>query len=178
MAMRLALLAPLARFAAPALASLVVSLSPVACSSSPTAATSPGTEDAGASPVVGTTEATGPSGAVCNRITETYTLCEDLSTCAGVPIDPVAFPDCGYSIHNDVIDPECLCYGYACPMGAPSTCTDMAALLKSGITEANVCNEVLAGHCRDLGADGTPSTCQICKWNCDGNQECEWACAC
>ena len=170
-------LAPLTRLASSTFAGLVVvSVSLVACSSSPTE--NAVMDDAGSAPIVGSSVHPGPSGAICNQITETYALCEDLSTCPGVGIDPNAFPDCGYSIHNDLIDPECLCYGYACPMGAPQNCGDMAALLVSGVSQRGICENVLAGHCRDLGADGTPSDCQICKDNCYGIQTCIWACGC
>jgi hypothetical protein len=154
------------------------SLSLTACGAPPAQSTAPNADDAGAASIVPSSEDQGPSGTVCNAVTETYALCENLSTCPKVPIDPNAFPDCGYSIHGDPIDPECLCYGYACPMGAPSSCNDMQTLLTSGITEKSVCNQVLAGHCRDLGMDGTPTSCQVCKWNCDGIQSCIWACAC
>ena len=37
------------------------------------------------------------------------------------------FPQCGFRIHGDAIDPECLCDNqYLCPIGHPTTCAEAA----------------------------------------------------
>jgi hypothetical protein len=148
-----------------------------ACGGSPPS-TPETTDDAGIATPPASSTHPGPIGTVCTSITETYNICADLSSCPGVVIDPNKFPDCGYSVHGDAIDPECLCYGSMCPMGSPGTCADMQALLNSGITAAIVCEEQASGKCTNEGAQGEPSTCDICKNNCDGNVTCLQNCGC
>jgi hypothetical protein len=157
--------------------SLFLSLSLMGCGSA-ASSTAEGM-DAGSPPstfVAPTTpEATGSG---CQQIIETYAICQDLSTCPGVTFDHAKFPDCGYSVHGASIDPECFCYGGVCPMGAPETCADMAALLSSGVTEESVCAKVATGHCQDLGTPTTFSPCQLCKYNCGGDPYCLQECGC
>jgi hypothetical protein len=146
-----------------------------ACSSSPKD-TTPAVADAGSTTPPGSSTQAVPTGANCNSLTETYSICDDLSSCPGVSIDQTKFPNCGYSVHDDAIDPECLCYGSMCPMGAPGTCTDMAALLAT-TTADEVCLQYAAGHCLDLGGS-SQSQCAVCKQNCAGNPTCLSACGC
>jgi hypothetical protein len=154
-----------------------LALSPLACGSSPPT-TSETTDDAGAPSPPTTATHPGPTGSVCTAITTTYAVCADLSSCPGVIIDPNVFPDCGYSVHGDAIDPECLCYGSMCPMGTPQTCAEMQALLSSGVTLTTVCDQQITGKCANMGGQGEPSTCQVCKNNCDGNVTCLQNCGC
>jgi hypothetical protein len=148
-----------------------------AACSSPTKE-SPAVADAGedaAPPVSSAPEA--PSGSYCTSVSETYSTCEFVSLCPGLMIDPNQFPQCGYAVHGDVIDPECLCYGEMCPMGAPATCADMANILAS-TTVATVCAEYTGGHCQSLGGQGATSPCQQCQINCHNVVSCLQNCGC
>jgi hypothetical protein len=148
----------------------------VACSSTPATANTPVADASSSSePVIQTSPAS--TGTDCTTITQTYSVCADLSLCPGVTIDPSKFTNCGYSVHGTAIDPECLCYGSMCPMGAPSTCAEMAALLTTA-NALSVCDEYAAGHCENLGGTGAPSACDECKTNCDGILSCLRACGC
>ncbi|MGO8991873.1 MAG: hypothetical protein ACLQVI_00995 [Polyangiaceae bacterium] len=155
-----------------------VSLASVACGGSPPAAQNEGT-DAGSASTPASSTHPGPTGSVCTAITETYNVCADLSTCPGVIIDPNTFPQCGYAVHGDVIDPECLCYGSMCPMGVPQTCADMQAILSSGTTVDIICEQQATGKCLNVGG-GTPAptTCQVCQNNCGNDPACLQNCGC
>ena len=155
---------------------LLAALPALACgSSTPESTPAADAGPSGATPA--NTAPSGPTGSNCTGITETYSVCQDLSTCPGVSIDQTKFPQCGYAIHGDSIDPECLCYGSMCPMGAPATCADMAAILSS-TTLSIVCERQATGHCTNMGGQGTVTACQVCKQNCGGDPACLQNCGC
>ncbi len=165
----------LARLAlAPALAVFLVPV--LGACGSPTKENLPAAPDAGSDQPVTSAQAQ-TTGSDCTTLTQTYSVCANISLCPGVTIDPYQFAGCGYSVHGDAIDPECNCYGSMCPMGAPSTCADMAAIVASTSVGA-VCAQFSAGHCLNLGGQGQPSTCQQCKMNCDGILTCLQNCGC
>jgi hypothetical protein len=159
--------------ASSALAALALSL--VACSSSGTKESTP-IADAGPPSAPVSSQQPVPTGSNCSSLTETYSICNDLSLCPGVSIDQTKFPQCGYSVHDDAIDPECLCFGSMCPMGVPGTCADMATILAT-TTVDTVCAQYAGGHCLDLGGTG-PTPCSVCKQNCGNNPQCLSACGC
>jgi hypothetical protein len=154
----------------------LVSLVLAACSGSPSSTKEGTSEDAGpTTPPVSSFQSVA-SGSNCTNITEEYAICTDVSLCPGVSIDQTKFPQCGYSVHDDAIDPECLCYGMMCPMGAPGSCTDMAGILASTSWDA-VCQQYAGGHCLDIAGSGQ-TACAVCKQNCAGNPACLSSCGC
>ncbi len=117
------------------------------------------------------------------------TLCLGISICPGLQVDQEVFPQCGFRISGNVVDVECSCGGYLCPLGS-STCTDAQTLLSQG-NEGTVCAEVSQGTC----IEGIPSsststaaassssssggTCTMdCLDSCDNNPVCLQACGC
>jgi hypothetical protein len=154
-----------------------VAVSALGGCSSPAKENTPATPDAGPASDNQSTQQPSTTGSNCTAVTQNYTICADVSLCPGVEISPYTFPNCGYSVHGNAIDPECLCSGSMCPMGAPATCDDMQAILMATNIEA-VCAALSAGHCTNLGSLGTPSSCQQCKTNCDGNVMCLQNCGC
>src|SRR5208282_4448685 len=77
-------------------------------------------EDAAAAPA--TTQ-----GASCTQVSSTISLCLYISSCPNLVLNAQVFPQCGFHIHGDAIDPECLCGNYLCPIGAPTTCAEATA---------------------------------------------------
>jgi hypothetical protein len=106
-------------------------------------------------------------------------LCRGISTCPSLAIDVDQFPDCGFRIHGEAIDPECLCNGALCPMGAPATCEQARRLLASQ-TEVAVCQQVSEGRCLELSAhDAGASGCdKACAGECGGDPSCIELCGC
>jgi hypothetical protein len=149
----------------------------LACGGAPPNA-SPEAADASAAANTASSNHPGPTGSNCQAVTEAYSICTDVSLCPGISISQTQLPNCGYSIHGNVIDPECLCYGSMCPVGVPQSCADMQALLATGITSNIVCEQYASGKCSNQGNQGEPSTCQVCKNNCDGNPTCLQNCGC
>jgi hypothetical protein len=166
--------APSRSFAAPALIALALAFALPACGSSPKD-TTPVADGGEATTPVSSAQSV-PTGSNCSSVTESYSTCTDLSSCPGVSIDQTKFTGCGYSVHDDAIDPECLCYGAMCPMGAPTSCADMAALLTTVSLDA-VCQQYAGGHCLNLG-NSTQTPCSICKQNCGADPACINNCNC
>jgi hypothetical protein len=143
-----------------------------------TAATAAASGDAGA-----TTTVPAVQGASCTQITASISICQYISSCPTLVLNPQVFPQCGFRIHGDAIDPECLCGNYLCPIGVPTTCTEAATLASGDTTYDSVCQQSVEGHCTDLSAAGTtgtmsPSACQTCMLNCDNVPACVDACGC
>ncbi len=157
---------------------LLASLS-LACGSSPPSSSSsvtPPAPDAGRS-LASSTQPTVMGGG-CAAVNASTQICSEITSCPGVTIDRSVFAECGYVVHDDTIDPECLCSGSLCPMGAPGTCADMQQIL-ANTTVAQVCNQYASGKCLNEGSIGGPSAdCELCKANCDGNAACIANCGC
>jgi hypothetical protein len=124
-------------------------------------------------------------GASCARVTSSISLCEFISACPTLSLNPQVFPQCGFRIHGSAIDPECLCQNqYLCPIGAPTTCAEAAQAAGGDTTYDSVCAQALTGHCQDLTAGtgsssgGTSAACKQCIANCDNVPSCIDACAC
>ena len=143
--------------------------------------------DAGAAATSASSDAGGTAtvkGATCTQITSSISLCEFISACPTLSLNPQVFPQCGFRIHGSAIDPECLCQNqYLCPVGTPTTCTEAAQAAGGDTTYDSVCAQALTGHCQDLTAGtgtggATSAACKTCIANCDNVPSCIDACAC
>jgi hypothetical protein len=140
--------------------------------------------DAGATSVTtGTaTSAAMPQGLECFADVQTQTtLCDGISTCPTVTVDPGVFPDCGFRIHaGSVLDLECLCDGTSlCPVGVPTTCAQAAQLLADQ-NVFQVCEQEAEGFCIDLVTPPTSSSScdKSCESQCGGDPSCMQLCGC
>jgi hypothetical protein len=123
------------------------------------------------------------------------TLCLGITTCPGLTIDQEVYPECGFLVQGSVVNVECSCGGYLCPLGT-TTCTDAQTLLAQS-NEGQVCAKVSDGSC----IEGTPATTasttagattsagttsvssggsctQCCISSCDNDPVCLQACGC
>jgi hypothetical protein len=136
-------------------------------------AASSSNEDAGAS------GAATAEGASCTQVSSTISLCLYISSCPNLILNPQVFPNCGFRIHGDAIDPECLCGNTICPIGQPTSCAEAAADSSGDVTYDSVCEQSVEGHCTSLGGgSSTSSACQTCVQNCDNVPACIDACGC
>jgi hypothetical protein len=111
------------------------------------------------------------------------TLCLGISLCPTVVIDSEVFPACGFHVHGNVLDVECVCGGLLCPLGVAATCDALTALLAMS-NEGSVCSAA-GGACTELTATTTASssggtgTCDTaCRDECAGDPNCIVACGC
>jgi hypothetical protein len=120
------------------------------------------------------------TGASCTQVSSSISLCLYISSCPNLILDPKVFPSCGFRIHGDAIDPECLCGNTICPIGAPTSCSEAAADTSGDVTYDSVCEQSVEGHCTALGTGGssTSSACETCVQNCDNVPSCVEACGC
>jgi hypothetical protein len=108
-------------------------------------------------------------------------LCAQIDTCPNVTVDPEAYPDCGFRVHDGtMLDLECLCDGALCPIGIPSSCDDAKRLLDAQ-SSLLVCEQLSEGRCvaiagTDAGLSGSP--CSACAAQCGGTPSCFQACGC
>ena len=117
--------------------------------------------------------------------TGTVTLCQGISTCPGVTVDPNAFPNCGFVVDGtSTLDVECVCSNDSlCPIGVPQTCADVTALLNAQ-SELGICSQVSEGRCISLiptvdASTTSTSTCTSdCQNECAGEPDCLVACGC
>ena len=87
------------------------------------------------------------------------TLCRAIALCPGLAIDPDQFPDCGFRTGTGLIDIECVCDNYLCPLGTTLTCAQARDLLASQF-QLLACAQVSEGRCalrRVVGSAGTSS---------------------
>jgi hypothetical protein len=152
--------------------------------------------DAGASPAATSSaedaSSSAPSavqGASCTQLSPTVLLCLYISSCPSLVLNPQVFPQCGFRIYGNAIDPECLCGNYLCPIGSASTCSEAATEASGDTNYDSVCEQSVTGHCLDLNASGSSSSgsssgsttnpaCQTCVQNCDNVPACIDACGC
>jgi hypothetical protein len=151
--------------------------------------------DGGSGGAAATTTTTAGTGAAqgidCGVDPDTSaTLCLGISLCPGLTVDQEVFPQCGFRLAGPVVDVECSCGGYLCPLGS-TTCADATTLLAQQ-NEGLVCAELTAGGCVEgvpqvtttTSAAATTSstsggTCtQDCIGDCDGEPVCLQACGC
>ncbi|MDP9002403.1 MAG: hypothetical protein M3O46_20110 [Myxococcota bacterium] len=134
-----------------------------------------------ASAVANSTDA-GPSGTNCFQDpVSRVILCEQIDLCAGVRVDPGAFPDCGFRMQIGAhLDLECLCGTALCPVGVPTSCDQVKPLLDAQ-SALVVCGQQAEGRCVDVVATdaGTVGTCdKACAADCTGSPSCIQLCGC
>jgi hypothetical protein len=151
--------------------------------------------DAGTSPLVegdGGLVAASATGSGCTVQTAAGTpLCEAISVCPSVVVDPSVYPTCGFRIRGAAIDLECECNGYLCPIGTATDCSDAASLLAQQNSNV-VCSHASEGSCiletgtaspTDGGTitttSGPSSSCDTtCEATCVNDPNCIQACGC
>jgi hypothetical protein len=109
------------------------------------------------------------------------TLCEQVSKCSTVDVDPGAFPNCGFRLHAaSAYDIECWCGDYLCPVGSPTSCTEAGQLLDQQASSLQVCQQVDNGACLLPAVDAAgSSTCdKSCESQCAGDPGCIQLCGC
>jgi hypothetical protein len=113
------------------------------------------------------------------------TLCEQISNCPGVDVDPGAFPGCGFRMNAaSLYDLECGCGDSLCPIGVPSSCATALQLLDQQESSLVVCQEVDQGTCLPLAVDagtaatGSSSCDKQCASECAGEPSCLQLCGC
>jgi hypothetical protein len=99
----------------------------------------------------GAAEGSGPvQGAECTVVGQNASICLAISTCPTTQLDPRLFPSCGYRIHGDALDLECVCDNtWLCPIGVPSSCDQIPGLVAQQ-TQDTVCAQVNEGRCTQL----------------------------
>ncbi len=123
------------------------------------------------------------SGTGCGTDPNTgVTLCLGTAACPQLTVDPSVYPECGFRPQSGAtLDLECVCTGFLCPIGVPSTCDDAAKLLQQQ-TEAIVCAQVSDGRCIGAGTGvdaGQGGTCDpSCRDSCVGDPTCIQLCGC
>jgi hypothetical protein len=120
-------------------------------------------------------------------------LCTGITECSSLSVDQSALGGCGFRIHtgSNVIDLECLCGTYLCPIGVPDTCAEASTLLASQ-TSLEVCEQASEGKCTQeesaeagtstgtsSGASSTTGTCNNeCLVSCGAEPDCQQLCGC
>jgi hypothetical protein len=132
--------------------------------------------------------ATGPTGSACLEDPQTgIVLCQQISLCPGVVVDPGSYPNCGFRLNAaSPLDLECLCEESLCPIGVPTSCASAEQLLAAQ-SALVVCLQENEGTCVSLvgaGAGGSgsggaaASACASCAQQCGGTPACFQACGC
>jgi hypothetical protein len=127
------------------------------------------------------------SGANCGKDpTGSVTLCEEISLCPNLGVDPTAYAGCGFRLGSaSPIDLECVCGNLLCPIGVANSCDDATQLL--AMQDALiVCQQASEGRClalsattADASASGSSGTCTpACRNECAGVPDCLVACGC
>lgn len=124
-----------------------------------------------------------PTGIGCGRDAVTgVVLCASISSCPSVVVDTQVFPNCGFSVHGDALDLECLCSEQLCPMGLATTCEQAASVLAHDENESVVCASIADGKCKSVapaGKTGGGSMCDAtCAGECGGDPTCLMMCGC
>jgi hypothetical protein len=107
------------------------------------------------------------------------TLCTSIALCPGIFVDHDRFPHCGFRTGAGLIDIECLCDDFLCPLGATLTCGQARDLLLSQF-ELTACLQVSEGRCaprRSVPPTGT-SCDKNCAAMCAGDAACIRLCGC
>jgi hypothetical protein len=107
------------------------------------------------------------------------TLCTSIALCPALAVDHDRFPHCGFRTGAGLIDVECLCDEFLCPLGATLTCGQARDLLGSQF-ELNACLQINEGRCAPrttLPPTGT-SCDKNCAAMCGGDPGCIRLCGC
>lgn len=156
-------------------------LLPLSCLELPTSTA----DDAGAAGSSGTGASGDAAAAVTGSdcVTDSasrITLCSSVSICGDLAVDHEVYPNCGFRVAGSVIDLECLCDEYVCPVGTALSCVQARQLLLNS-TEAAVCVQAADGRCAARATTGsTPeSTCDdTCAESCANSPSCLELCGC
>jgi hypothetical protein len=110
------------------------------------------------------------------------TLCETISLCPSLTVDPDALPGCGFRIPSTSIELVCVCDDYLCPVGTSLTCTEAKQLL-AGQSSLTVCTQLSEGRCASRAPTASPaavsSSCdRSCADSCVGAPACLGLCGC
>ncbi|HMI88797.1 MAG TPA: hypothetical protein VK550_32180 [Polyangiaceae bacterium] len=133
--------------------------------------------DGGATSDAKVTPDAGDTGCVVDPYSR-VTLCTSIALCPGLAVDHDRFPDCGFRTGAGVIDVECLCGEFLCPLGATLTCGQARDLLSSQF-EISACLQVSEGRCASRIVPPTGSSCdKNCAVMCGGDSACIRLCGC
>jgi hypothetical protein len=107
------------------------------------------------------------------------TLCTSIALCPGLAVDHDRFPHCGFRSGGGLIDLQCFCDNFLCPLGATLTCGQAGDLLSSQFEES-ACLQVNEGRCAPRSTvPPTGSTCdKNCAASCGGDLGCIRLCGC
>ena len=107
------------------------------------------------------------------------TLCTAIGLCPGLPVDHDRFPNCGFRAGTGLIDVQCFCDEFLCPLGASLTCGQARELLATQF-ELTACAQVSEGRCaRRSALPPTGTTCdKNCAATCAGDPGCLRLCGC
>jgi hypothetical protein len=107
------------------------------------------------------------------------TLCTAIGLCPGLSVDHDRFPNCGFRAGTGVIDVQCFCGDFLCPLGATLTCGQARDLLATQF-ELTACSQVNEGRCaRRSIAPPTGTSCdKNCAAMCAGDPGCLRFCGC
>jgi hypothetical protein len=128
----------------------------------------------------------GASDCATDPITK-VTLCSAVAQCPSLVINHDAFPNCGYRLRGFTFDIQCWCNGYVCPLGSPTTCSEVEQLMQSQ-TEPLVCAQANEGRCTQpqgdtsggtTGQPSVPNSCdRECMKQCGFTPGCQELCNC
>jgi hypothetical protein len=123
-------------------------------------------------------DAAGDSGCIVDPLSR-VTLCTAIALCPGLAVDHDRFPNCGFRTGAGIIELQCLCHDFLCPLGATLTCGQARDLLASQF-ELNACLQVSEGRCAPRSAvPPTGSSCdKNCAAMCGGDAACIRRCGC
>ena len=143
-------------------------------------ADAPKTSDAGASSDVKAPDKDVPAdfGCVIDPLSR-VTLCTAIGLCPGLSVDHDRFPNCGFRSGTGLIDVQCFCDNFLCPLGATLTCAQARELLATQF-EVTACSQVSEGRCaRRSVAPPTGTSCdKNCAAMCAGDPGCLRLCGC
>ena len=107
------------------------------------------------------------------------TLCTSIALCPGLAVDHDRFPHCGFRTGAGLIDLQCLCDIFLCPLGATLTCGQARDLLATQF-ELNACLQINENRCalRSTVPPTGTSCDKNCAAMCAGDPGCIRLCGC
>jgi hypothetical protein len=107
------------------------------------------------------------------------TVCTAIGLCPGLSVDHDRFPNCGFRAGTGLIDVQCFCDNWLCPLGATLTCGQARELLATQF-ELTACSQVSEGRCaaRSVVPPTGTSCDKNCAATCAGDPGCLRLCGC
>jgi hypothetical protein len=111
------------------------------------------------------------------------TLCQAVNKCPSATVNQGSWMGCGYWVNGSVLDLECECSGFLCPIGSVATCAEASELLLTS-SATNVCAAASQGTCKNElfspdASSSSPNCDQTCLSMCpSGDQTCIEYCGC